>query len=215
MEKYIFLDFDGVLNTPKGKFDQKAIDNLRYLLERSDAKVIISSTWRLQGMEYIQKLWQDYHLPGEVVGLTPSCNSIDFSNIDGLEEWKGLHAAKGLEIAEWLRLHAKEPYCYVILDDEEDILFAQQEHLVKIEGGKGLSKADAKASLKILNTKQVSGFKRWLYHFLEFFFLYVIVQAFFLAYIYYLPDLGLCRMEHRAVQLHEGLLHHCHFPWQK
>ena len=24
MEKYIFLDFDGVLNTPKGKFDQKA-----------------------------------------------------------------------------------------------------------------------------------------------------------------------------------------------
>lgn len=46
MEKYIFLDFDGVLNTPKGKFDQKAIDNLRYLLERSDAKVIISSTWR-------------------------------------------------------------------------------------------------------------------------------------------------------------------------
>lgn len=25
MEKYIFLDFDGVLNTPKGKFDQKAI----------------------------------------------------------------------------------------------------------------------------------------------------------------------------------------------
>jgi histidinol phosphatase-like enzyme len=32
MEKYIFLDFDGVLNTPKGKFDQKAIGKLRRLL---------------------------------------------------------------------------------------------------------------------------------------------------------------------------------------
>lgn len=41
MEKYIFLDFDGVLNTPKGKFDQKAIGKLRCLLERCDAKIII------------------------------------------------------------------------------------------------------------------------------------------------------------------------------
>lgn len=24
MEKYIFLDFDGVLNTPKGKFDHES-----------------------------------------------------------------------------------------------------------------------------------------------------------------------------------------------
>ena len=32
MEKYIFLDFDGVLNTPKGKFDQKAIGTNRHFL---------------------------------------------------------------------------------------------------------------------------------------------------------------------------------------
>ena len=39
MEKYIFLDFDGVLNTPKGKFDQKAIGKLRRLLERCDVHI--------------------------------------------------------------------------------------------------------------------------------------------------------------------------------
>ena len=83
MEKYTFLDFDGVINTPKGKFAKKVVANLRRLLERTDAKVVISSTWRLQGMEYIQQLWQEHQLPGEVIGLTPSCNSINFSNVDG------------------------------------------------------------------------------------------------------------------------------------
>jgi histidinol phosphatase-like enzyme len=45
MEKYIFLDFDGVINTPKGKFAKKTVANLLHLVERSDAKIIISSTW--------------------------------------------------------------------------------------------------------------------------------------------------------------------------
>ncbi len=54
MKKYIFLDFDGVINTQNDKFDKKAVANLRRLLVRTDAKVVISSTWRLQGMEYIQ-----------------------------------------------------------------------------------------------------------------------------------------------------------------
>lgn len=156
MEKYIFLDFDGVINTSKGKFDKNAIVNLRRLVERSGAKVIISSTWRLQGMEYIRHLWQEHHLPGEVVGLTPSCNSITFSNVDGMEEWQGLHASKGLEIAEWLRLNAKEPYRYVILDDEEDILFAQREHFVRVFGNKGLGKDGVRACLQKLNTKEVN-----------------------------------------------------------
>lgn len=160
MEKYIFLDFDGVLNTPKGKFDKKAIDNLRRLLEESDAKVIISSTWRLQGLEYIQYLWKEYHLPGEVTDLTPSCNSITYSCADGTEEWQSLHAAKGLEIAEWLRLNAKEPYRYVILDDEEGILFNQSEHFVKVEGSKGLSDADVRESVKILTTNEMRRLKR-------------------------------------------------------
>mgnify|MGYP004488143657 FL=1 len=68
MKKYIFLDFDGVINTQNDKFDKKAVANLRRLLVRTDAKVVISSTWRLQGMEYIQQLWQEYHMPGEVIG---------------------------------------------------------------------------------------------------------------------------------------------------
>ena len=181
MEKYIFLDFDGVLNTPKGKFDQKAIDNLRYLLERSDAKVIISSTWRLHGMEYIQKLWQDYHLPGEVVGLTPSCNSIDFS--------------------------------YIILDDEEDFLFSQREHLVKVEGSKGLDKADVRVAIQILNTKEISQIKRWFYGALKFIALYILMVMFFMAYFYWYPEKEINNMNRHALMYQKCLRNHFH--WQK
>ena len=94
MKKCIFLDFDGVINTQNDMFDKNAVANLRRLLVRTDAKVVISSTWRLQGMEYIKQLWQEYHLPGEVIGLTPSCNSISFSNVDGQENGKAYMGVK-------------------------------------------------------------------------------------------------------------------------
>lgn len=213
MEKYIFLDFDGVINTPKGKFDKNAVTNLRRLLERTDAKVVISSTWRLQGMEYIQQLWQEHHMQGEVIGLTPSCNSTNFSNVDGQEEWQGLHGCKGLEIAEWLRLNAKEPYQYIILDDEEDFLFSQREHLVKVEGSKGLDKADVRVAIQILNTKEISQMKRWFYGALKFIALYILMVMVFMAYFYWYPEKEINNMNRCALMYHECLRNHFH--WQK
>ena len=211
MEKYIFLDFDGVINTPKGKYAGKAVAKLLHLVERSDAKIIISSTWRLQGMEYIQQLWQEYHLPGEVIGLTPSCNSINFSNVDGQEEWQGLHGCKGLEIAEWLRLNAKEPYRYIILDDEEDFLFSQREHLVKVEGSKGLDKADVRVAIQILNTKEISQMKRWFYGALKFIAVYILMVMLFMAYFYWYPEKEMNNMNRRALMYKECLRSHFHW----
>ena len=184
-----------------------------HLVERSDAKIIISSTWRLQGMEYIQQLWQEYHLPGEVIGLTPSCNSTNFSNVDGQEEWQGLHGCKGLEIAEWLRLNAKEPYQYIILDDEEDFLFSQREHLVKVEGSKGLDKADARVAIQILKTKEISQMKRWFYGALKFIAVYILMVMLFMAYFYWYPKKEMNNMNRRALMYQECL--RSHFHWQK
>ena len=213
MEKYIFLDFDGVINTPKGKFDKNAVTNLRRLLERTDAKVVISSTWRLQGMEYIQQLWQEYQLPGEVIDLTPSCNSTNFSNVDGQEEWQGLHGCKGLEIAEWLRLNAKEPFHYIILDDEEDFLFSQREHLVKVEGSKGLDKADVRVAIQILNTKEICQMKRWFYGALKFIAVYILMVMLFMAYFYWYPEKEMNNMNRRTLMYKECL--RINFHWQK
>jgi len=213
MKKYIFLDFDGVINTQNDMFDKKAVANLRRLLVRTDAKVVISSTWRLQGMEYIQQLWQEYHLPGEVIGLTPSCNSISFSNVDGLEEWQGLHGCKGLEIAEWLRLNAKEPYQYIILDDEEDFLLSQREHLVKVEGSNGLNKADVRVAIQILKAKELSKMKRWFYGALKYVAVYVLMVMLFMAYFYWYPEKEINNMNRHALMYQECL--RSHFHWQR
>ena len=46
--KLIFLDVDGVLNrgnTP-GKFEAECLDALKHVISKSDAKVVLSSTWR-------------------------------------------------------------------------------------------------------------------------------------------------------------------------
>ena len=214
MEKYIFLDFDGVINTQNDKFDKNAMANLRRLLEKTDAKVVISSTWRLQGMEYIQQLWQEHHMQGEVIGLTPSCNSTNFSNVDEQEEWQGLHGCKGLEIAEWLRLNAKEPYRYVILDDEEDVLFNQREHLVKVDGSKGLSKTDVRETIKILNTKELSLFERWLYGALKYIALYIFMVILFMTFVYWYPGEKVMNTNRHFLMI-QNSLHQYHFPWQK
>ena len=158
MEKYIFLDFDGVINTPKGKFAKKAVANLLHLVERSDAKIIISSTWRLQGMEYIQQLWQEYQLPG-------------------------------------------------------DFLFSQREHLVKVEGSKGLDKADVRVAIQILNTKEISQMKRWFYGALKFIAVYILMVMLFMAYFYWYPEKEMNNMNRRALMYQECL--RSHFHWQK
>ena len=152
-------------------------------------------------------------MPGEVIGLTPSCNSTNFSNVDGQEEWQGLHGCKGLEIAEWLRLNAKEPYQYIILDDEEDFLFSQREHLVKVEGSKGLDKADVRVAIQILNTKEISQMKRWFYGALKFIALYILMVMVFMAYFYWYPEKEINNMNRCALMYHECLRNHFH--WQK
>lgn len=48
MVKVIFLDVDGVLNreTTAGKFEDECVEALKYIVSKSGAKVVLSSTWR-------------------------------------------------------------------------------------------------------------------------------------------------------------------------
>ena len=146
MEKYLFLDFDGVLNTGKyarqmkregidpfdefgAMFDPEAIANLKHIVELTGCKIILSSTWRNEGIMRMRELWKDRNLPGEIFSME----------------------AKALEINAWLDQNAGRDYRYVILDDEDYFFPKQQEHLVLTDDKEGLTDRKAHHAIWILN----------------------------------------------------------------
>jgi len=163
--KVIFLDIDGVLNViPQGRdkygsiFHQNFIDNLERLINETDAKIVISSTWRFSGLESMQNMWKDRNLPGEVIDITPDCADIVESDSNDTEFYDLVE--RGHEINEWLKKHP-EVEKYVILDDDNDMLKSQQEFFVRtvnndhpdaIDIGYGLTKKCTDRAINILNT---------------------------------------------------------------
>ena len=75
--KLIFLDIDGVLNViPQGHddfggiFHPEFIENLKHIIEETDAKIVVSSSWRHGGLQRMLDMWKFRSLPGEVIGVT-------------------------------------------------------------------------------------------------------------------------------------------------
>ena len=140
--KIIFLDFDGVMDTARYElilgisgrpsidaygtiFDPECVWNLREIIEKTGAKIVVSSSWKdILTFEEILDMWKKRGLPGEVIGTTPYT----------LECKK-----RGDEIDLWLK-ECKEEYQYVILDDIDGSNFNehQLERLVVVNSVKGL-----------------------------------------------------------------------------
>lgn len=116
----VFLDIDGVLHirdTPAGKLDPSCVAALNWLTECTNARIVVSSTWRF--MKNIRTVLKAGGVKARVVGLTPHTES-----------------TRGQEISMWLRAHQIERF--VILDDDADMddLGA---HLVQSTFEKGLT----------------------------------------------------------------------------
>lgn len=161
--KVIFLDIDGVLNVISQGHDEYGSlfhkhfeDNLRHIIEQTGAKIVISSTWRMSGLKQMQAMWKHRNLAGEVIDCTPHCaqlvNAQKFKHYDEVE--------RGHEIQEWLDEHP-EVTNYVILDDDNDMLFTQSENFIRcannrshedcVDIGYGLTKKCAELAIEILN----------------------------------------------------------------
>lgn len=61
--KIIFLDIDGVLNVNfNGRdkygriFHPNFVDNLRDIINRTGAKIVISSTWKMSGLDVMKQM---------------------------------------------------------------------------------------------------------------------------------------------------------------
>lgn len=122
----IFLDFDGVLCNARSSLavgesgvysylDPIACQLVKRLCDKCNAKIVISSTWRL--------LYDYYALQGI---LNASCSSLGnyiASPADKMQ-WRTEHLSgkpRGAEIKEWLETHAGLFSGFVIIDDDNDM----------------------------------------------------------------------------------------------
>lgn len=163
MTKYIFLDIDGVLNS-EHTWDDKITDslndqylkNLSYLVEKTDAKIILSSSWRVYFGEYTKEPRNIFaiHLVQalskhnlKLHGMTPFIKG-NFSK------------ERGLEIKTYI--DQNDITDYVVIDDEEFSDFKKHidmsrfiqtnfgDETTTIEN-EGLNKKIAKKAIEILN----------------------------------------------------------------
>ena len=152
MNKIIFLDFDGVLNTEhyqgllqyQGKpwqdeygafFDPKAVKQLKRIIDATDADIVVESSWKYLGLDAMKELWKVRNLPGTIIDITPSL----------------LGKNKGVEIASWLSKYAKQDIRYVIIDDEYVILDSQVPHFILTNPYEGITEEQANRAISMLN----------------------------------------------------------------
>ena len=72
----------------------------------TDAKIVVSSTWRLQGLKAVRENLKLWGATGEVIDITPRLISDS--------------GTRGQEIKQWLIEHPAVN-CFVILDDDTDM----------------------------------------------------------------------------------------------
>lgn len=148
----IFLDFDGVLNTEQyqawlaveGKpnkdawgplFDPHAVENLRKIIESTDAEIVISSSWRyIHRLGSLRMMWEVRELPGEILDRLPCGAS---------------YISRGEDIECWLNQHGQTDY--VIIDDLNDFYPTQLDRYVETNPIVGITEADATRAIEILN----------------------------------------------------------------
>ena len=169
MEKYLFLDFDGVLNTSRyakllrnegidpfdefgAMFDPETIVNLKSIIEQTNCKIVLSTSWRNEGLLRMRSLWKDRNLPGEIFSMTPILLSTTYQDSQNGEMFciPELNA-KALEINAWLQQYTTNSFNYVIIDDENVYFQNQQKHLVLTNEYDGLTAQKAKNAIDILN----------------------------------------------------------------
>ena len=171
MKKVIFLDVDGVLNSSRTLYEDISLEddlisNLKELVDKTGAKIILSSSWRLS-TEAVATLMDRLDKFGLAIsGMT--CDGVDLDWLEKYEfdatkkyldtkfDWDENRQIKithdrGAEIFKWL--HDHDDCAYVILDDEiEDIKpYFSESVIVKTSYKTGLTKEDVKKAIQILN----------------------------------------------------------------
>lgn len=160
--KIVFLDIDGVLNhelfyrgyskyprktikRPLDQIDQGSVEILNELVKATEAKIVISSTWRINySPKEMQGFLEHFGFIGEVIGSTPRCPE--------------KYSVRGNEIMAWIKENEKligqdSAYYdqYVIFDDDSDMLYWQRNNFIHVDRYCGITPSNVYQAVKILN----------------------------------------------------------------
>lgn len=146
----IFLDVDGVLNSTKfavkmleednidtfanDLLDEHAIRLLKVLVDETDSRIVLTSTWR-KHLESFDNLCQQIRKHGITLYATTDRRSTN--------------EHRGDDITDWLKENRGDFTNYVILDDDSDMT-VHTEHLVQTSFDVGLTRADVDRAIEIL-----------------------------------------------------------------
>lgn len=153
--KIIFCDIDGVLNSAESFkrrnkmvvekliYDNQVdwptepmLSNLNNIIKATDAKIVISSTWRfLHQLADLRGIFNRQGLKGEIIDKTPIIH---------------MSMCRGKEIDKWLKDCGKNIESFVILDDDRD-MEPHMDKLVHTTWKKGLTEEHANKATEILN----------------------------------------------------------------
>jgi len=154
--KIIFLDIDGVLNCENAyhedeckyvgdlvshqAFYSKSKKLLNELIANTQAKIVISSTWRFSGIEWMRKVWEEEQMNGEIIDITPHLRYLDKfkgsvergSEIKYWLEDKGFYNINWSEEEQQKDIDKSGIENYIIIDDDSDMLYNQRNHFVHV-----------------------------------------------------------------------------------
>lgn len=158
--KIIFLDFDGVISTyEKGwRFDVEKIKLLKEIVDKTDAKIVVTSSWKRGFTEVDNFIKSFYDNPRnkDLKNITIFdwfANSI-YDITDNKGSWRSE------EIQRWIDKHNEEIESYVILDDDSDFRDNQLFNFVQTDTYEGITSREVKLCIKILNSEQIPNILR-------------------------------------------------------
>ncbi len=153
--KIIFLDFDGVISTyDKGwRFDVEKLELLKEIVDKTDAKIVVTSSWK-RGFTEVDNFIKSFYDKPRNKDLKNAtifdwfANSI-YDITDNNGSWRGD------EIQRWIDKHNEEIESYVILDDDSDFRDNQLFNFVQTDTYEGITSREVKLCIKILNNKRI------------------------------------------------------------
>lgn len=168
MQKIIFLDFDGVITTMASRYalDRYKCDLLQQVIDRTGAKIVVSSSWREGSAE--ETIAELKNIPTSFKKFVPSwvdeIVGVTIRAYNYIRDGVHLGIPRGVEIKQWIDTHLHRDkegkykrkqvgvdFQYIILDDDSDMLLEQGEHFIHTDTYLGLSQDDAIRAVCILN----------------------------------------------------------------